>query len=79
METTKYKRGEHPDSKNNLNFHSGRPYTYQEPKKQRYLSVTETGWEQVQRLAQDLGCSGVSDLLEKIARGEILLEKHNGE
>lgn len=68
-----YKRGGNPKSLENLTYHAGRPRTYDEPKKKRYLSVTETGWQGVQELATQLGYSGVSELLEQIGRGEISL------
>lgn len=66
-----YKRGEHPNSIGNLTYHNGRPQAYREPKKQRYLSITETGWQGMQQLAENLGCNGVSELLEKMGRGQI--------
>lgn len=75
---TKYKRGDHPNSRSNLNFHNGRPQAYDEPKKQRYLSVTETGWQGMQRLASQLGCNSVSELLEQMGRSQIPVGENHG-
>ena len=63
------KRGQHPNSLANLN--GGRPTIYEEEKKRRTLTVTESGWEGVTELVEDLGCSSVSDLLERLGRGQI--------
>lgn len=71
MTSSSYKRGQHPNSKGNLTYHSGRPQSYDEPKKQRYLSITETGWQGMQQLAENLGCNSVSELLEKMGRNQI--------
>ena len=65
-----YKQGEHPNSLANL-IHSGRPKTYRAEKKQRYLSVTEEGWDGVKDVAKMVDCTSVSDLLEKLGRGEL--------
>jgi hypothetical protein len=65
-----YKQGEHPNSLANL-IHSGRPKTYGAEKKQRYLSVTEEGWDGVKDVAKMVECTSVSDLLEKLGRGEL--------
>jgi len=70
-----YAPGKNPRSIANL-IHEGRPSSeevYGEPKKKRTLSVTESGWENVQELAKVSGCSSVSDLLERLARGHLNL------
>lgn len=69
-----YKPGEHPNSQANLNYHGGRPKAYGDEKKQRYLSITEEGWEGAQLAARQAGCTSVSDLLEKIGRGQVSLD-----
>ena len=69
----RYKPGEHPNSQANLNYHGGRPQVYGHEKKQRYLSITEEGWVGVQLAARQAGCTSVSDLLEKIGRGQVSL------
>lgn len=72
METSKkseYKPGEHPNSLANL-IHKGRPLAYGSSKKQRYLSITEEGWKGAQDIAEKLDCRGISDLIEKLGRGE---------
>jgi len=60
-----------PKSLNNLKS-DGRPPAFSEPKKKRELTVTQTGWAGAKAIAKQLGCSGVSELLEKIGRGEIV-------
>ncbi len=65
-----YKPGEHPNSKANL-IHSGRPTTYGAEKKQRYLTITEEGWNGVKDVAKIADCRSVSDLIEKLGRGEL--------
>ena len=65
-----YKPGEHPNSLANL-IHSGRPKVYGAEKKQRYLSVTEEGWNGAKGVAEMVDCTGVSDLIEKLGRGEL--------
>lgn len=62
-------KGSHPNSLKNLT-HEGRPLTYGEPKKSRRLSVTETGWNNVQSVADGLGIS-VSEFLEQLGRGKL--------
>ena len=74
MAKKKYRVGENPNSLAALDKHrysDGRPHIYDTPKKQRYLSVTQEGWEGVQQLARAAGCNSVSDLLEKLGRGQI--------
>lgn len=66
------KRKVHPNSLKNL-IHSGRPLTLGEPKKPRQLTVSETGWEGVLSIARELGCTGVSDLLERIGRFDLIV------
>lgn len=60
------KRKIHPNSLKNLT-HIERPYAVGEPKP-RQLTVSETGWEGAVAIAEELGCTGVSDLLEKVGR-----------
>jgi hypothetical protein len=60
-----------PKSLENLN-RKGRITPYK-GKKTREVSVSEEGWVGAKTIAQSLGCSGVSEMLEKIGRGEILL------
>lgn len=62
-------RGQHPNSLANLN--GGRAKIYNEEKKRRTLTVTEEGWDGVVELVENLGCNSVSDLLERIGRGQI--------
>ena len=66
---TNYKPGEHPNSLANL-IHQGRPKAYGTEKKQRYLSITEEGWNGVKNVAKMADCNSVSDLLEKLGRGD---------
>ncbi|MBV8885558.1 MAG: hypothetical protein JO235_16400 [Chroococcidiopsidaceae cyanobacterium CP_BM_RX_35] len=64
------KRKIHPNSLKNLT-HQGRPLAVGEPKKPRQLTVSDTGWTGALSLAEVLGCSGVSDLLEKLGRNQL--------
>lgn len=65
-----YAPGENPSSRANL-----RPMApiYGEEKKVRRLTITDTGWEALQTIAKEKGARSVSDLLEKLARGDIVL------
>jgi len=66
------------DSKSLKNLEArGRTPDWDEPKLRRYLSVTETGFNGAIALAKSLGCNSVSDLLEKVGRGEILFSKES--
>jgi len=65
-----YKLGTHPNSLANLT-RSGRPKAYNADKKQRYLSVTEEGWNGVKELLIETECKSVSELLEKLGRKEL--------
>jgi hypothetical protein len=64
-------RGTHPNSLQNLT-HQGRPLDYDEPKKTRRLSVTETGWDSARKLIGSMGMS-VSEFLEQLGRGNVLV------
>jgi hypothetical protein len=66
-----YDKGKHPNSLANLTYHEGRPKLFDEGKKRRNLSVTEKGWNGLKSVADELGCSSVSDFLEKLGRGEV--------
>ncbi|MGA7935079.1 MAG: hypothetical protein WCA35_16145 [Kovacikia sp.] len=72
---SKYGHGQHPHSQANLTYNSGRPRTYGAEKKKRYLSVTDEGWDKAKEIAEAAGCSGVSDLLEKLGRGQLKLSE----
>jgi hypothetical protein len=64
-------RGTHPNSLQNLT-HEGRPLEYNEPKKTRRLSVTETGWDSARKLIGSMGMS-VSEFLEQLGRGQVMV------
>lgn len=66
------KRSVHPNSLENL-IHEGRPPAFDEDKKRRSLTVTETGWAGSVQVASSVKCSGVSELLEQIGRGELVV------
>jgi hypothetical protein len=66
----KYAPGQHPNSQVNLQLR-GRTPDYGENKKQRYLSVTEEGWEGIRGVAVAANCASISDLIEKLGRGEL--------
>ncbi len=63
----------HPNSLANLK-HDGRPLKRGSIKKSRRLSVTNEGWEGCQQLSLELGLS-VSEILESLGRGELILSK----
>jgi len=73
----KYSVGKHPNTLANLNYHGGRPLEYGQEKKRRTLTVTDSGWENIQLIAKTSCCNSVSDLLEKLARGQISLSQES--
>lgn len=62
-----------PKSLENLT-HDGRPPKYGEKKKVRRLTVTEEGWQGVSEIASAYDLS-VSEILELVGRGELVLVK----
>ena len=66
-------RGQHPNSLENLT-HEGRPLEYNEPKKVRRLTVTESGWTSAKELIGAMGMS-VSQFLEELGRGRVSILK----
>lgn len=62
-------RGTHKNSLDNL-IHEGRPLKYDEPKKTRRLSVTESGWDNARQLIKSMGMS-VSEFIEELGRGQV--------
>ncbi len=69
MARKKYTPGEHPNSLANLTYHKGRKSDFGERKKTRGVSLTDEGWNRMKLLAEEYGCSSVSEFLEKVARG----------
>ncbi|MDX2231316.1 MAG: hypothetical protein NW220_16890 [Leptolyngbyaceae cyanobacterium bins.349] len=69
---SEYKPGEHPHSLENL---SKREPIYGEKKKRRELTVTDEGWEGAKQVAKEMGCSSLSDLIEKLGRRMIELQE----
>jgi hypothetical protein len=59
-----------PNSLKNL-IHQGRPLAVGEKKKEHTVTVSQTGWEGTQAILQSLGCSSVSELLEKLGRKQL--------
>jgi hypothetical protein len=69
------KQQKNPNSLKNL-IHEGRPSSkqvYGEPKVQRTLTVTETGWKGAVAAIKAAGYGSISDYLEKIGRGQEIL------
>jgi hypothetical protein len=66
------KRGKYEGRRENPPNPEGRPLVYDEPKKRRHLTVTQTGWYEIQQIAETHNLS-VSELLERLARGEFKL------
>jgi hypothetical protein len=71
-EESKHPHGQNPESLKNLH---PRDKIYPEDKRDRRLTVTETGWLGCKGLAQELGLSGVSELLEKLGRKELEISR----
>lgn len=67
---TEVNRGQHPNSLANLQ-HGGRPSVFEEKKKVRAVSVTQQGWNGISQMAEQYGCSSISEFLEKLGRGEV--------
>ncbi len=44
---------------------------YEEPKKDKTISITEYGWENLEQLSQKFGYRSRSAFFEAIARGEL--------
>lgn len=75
MENKKKQKKEiHPNSLANLSSHDGRPQHYKSKKERRNVSITPEGWEGIDKLAKQYGCSSKSELLEKLGRGIIKLQ-----
>jgi len=55
----------------------GRPPTLSEEKKRkrRNISISDTAWDRLEKLANDLGCASKSELLEKIGQGNVDLSQ----
>lgn len=68
----KYAPGQHPNSQINLELRGRKP-DYGEHKKRRFLTVTEEGWQGSKAVADQAGCASISDLIEKLGRGELKL------
>jgi hypothetical protein len=67
------RRGQHPNSKKNLT-HEGRPSSeeiYGEPKQNRTVTVTDSGWEGVKEFVKAAGYKSPSEFLEHLGRGAI--------
>lgn len=71
VEKEKHALGQHPNSKANLIYHEGRPQAFGTKKLKRNLTVTEEGWERLQMVIKEVGCSSVSEFLEKLGRGQL--------
>lgn len=44
-------------------------------RKSRYVAMGEADWLRAVKVAKQLGCRGVSEMLEKIGRGELIVEQ----
>ena len=61
-----------PISLKNLT-NSGSKQRYNEQKKRRQLSITDTGWNASKAIAKEQHQLSVLEMLEKIGRGELLV------
>lgn len=68
----KYSQGRNPETLKNL---KPRSPIYDELKRDRRLTVTETGWAGCKEVAEILGLSGVSEILEKLGRDELTISE----
>ena len=50
---------------------------YEEPKKDKTISITEFSWRNLEQLSQDLGYRSRSAFFEAIARGELKVSPKN--
>lgn len=69
------RRGKHPNSQKNLT-HEGRPSSeeiYGEPKQNRTVTVTDSGWEGVKGFVKEAGYKSPSEFLELLGRGLVSL------
>ena len=57
------------------NLQDGSSRRYKEDKKRRHLSVTDTGWDKTKAIAKEQLKLSVSEMLEKIGRGELIVTK----
>lgn len=64
-------RGNNPNSRANLLTEP----RYEEKKKTLTLTVTPTGKTEATRIAFEMGCRSLSDLIEQIGRGKIRVER----
>lgn len=69
MAQEKYTPGQNPNSLANLTYHKGRTSDYGTRKSKRGVSLTDEGWNGIKLLADEHGCTSVSDFLEKVGRG----------
>ncbi|MBL1176883.1 hypothetical protein [Pantanalinema sp. GBBB05] len=69
-------RGENPNSLANLTYRDGRTPKW-EGRKKHEVRVSDEGWEGAQAASQAVGCTGVSEMLEKLGRGELQLVNPN--
>lgn len=67
-------RGNNPNSRQNL---SPRTPMYGETKKVHEVTVTEEAWAALKPVVKAAGCRSVSDLLEKLGRGELQVQPPN--
>lgn len=65
-----------PISLQNLTNHGSVP-RYEEEKKRRQLSVTDSGWDAAKAIAKETLGLSVSEMLEKIGRGELKVIKNH--
>ena len=69
----KYTKGRNPNSLANLQPGKGRkPKGFDgAEKKRRSLTVSDDGWEGILPIIEEVGCSSVSEFLEKLGRGQL--------
>ena len=69
-----YPRGHHPNTRKHWRL--GSEPRYEERKKPRTLLATDQGWENTKRIAkEELGLS-VSEMIDQIGRGQLIVCKN---
>jgi len=75
---TTYNRGQNPSSQKNLNRDGSEP-RYEEKKKPRSLVATDTGWEGTKQIASKQFGLSVSELIDQIGRGRLVVSPVNSD
>lgn len=67
---SEYRRGQNPNSLANLHQKKGDRHNHT-------ILVSDEAWDGAKALAEELGLDGVADLVEKLGKKELKVEKEN--